>query len=687
MDCCCHTTTSFGAPEEPRIVIDGWAGCLITWIDHRSTANIDDDIYAQRLDAFGNPEWTLNGIAVCTANSYQQPPIIVSDMEAGAILVWEDWRFNRDIYAQRVAQDLLVVSPTGGEVFAGSTTQRIHWASFGISANLVDLSYSTDGGATFPNIIASGAVNLGTYDWSLPNLNSNMLRVRLLAKDGAGNSIAEDRSNANFMIDSSPPNNFSLLSPPNGAWTDSLPHFSWQLSGDNLSGLAKHQLWIDQQLNLDDISPLTNSAQPAAPLTIGIHTWFVKTFDRAGNSRQSQQSFSVGVDNIAPAAFNLISPPDSGWTSVAAPAFNWQASSDGESGLSKYQLVIDGIVMIDNISPSQTTITGPSLSSQDHIWKIVANDNAGNTRSSNESRVIRVDAVAPSQPILLSPANNAWTNDQTPEFSWQASIDAGSGLGKYQLYIDGMLKADNIPTSQTTFILPSASILTDGNHTWFVKAVDRLNNTSQSALRTIRVDTQPPNAFSLISPADNSNVSFPTPNFTWALATDAASGLSHYQLWIDDSLSVDNIQGTTSAPSLPLSMGYHTWFVKAIDRASNERNSSENWSVGILVTNVETNDKQTIPTQFDLSQNYPNPFNPETVIEFAIPKPTYVTIKVFNLRGQEIRTLESELLQADYYKVTWDGRDSNGRLVPSGVYLYRLQGADFVATKKLAIIR
>jgi hypothetical protein len=89
------------------------------------------------------------------------------------------------------------------------------------------------------------------------------------------------------------------------------------------------------------------------------------------------------------------------------------------------------------------------------------------------------------------------------------------------------------------------------------------------------------------------------------------------------------------------------------------------------------------PDKFMLKQNYPNPFNPRTNIQFSIPRTRYVTLKIYNLLGQEVVTLISEKLTAGDYKFTWDASH-----LASGVYLYRLETDQrIISTKKLMLIK
>ena len=94
-----------------------------------------------------------------------------------------------------------------------------------------------------------------------------------------------------------------------------------------------------------------------------------------------------------------------------------------------------------------------------------------------------------------------------------------------------------------------------------------------------------------------------------------------------------------------------------------------------------------LPQRFELSQNYPNPFNPSTHIRFELPKAALISLAVFNSLGQEVRRLVNGQKPAGYHTVIWNGKDQNGRAVPSGVYHYRLQAGDFTATKKLVLAK
>ncbi len=94
-----------------------------------------------------------------------------------------------------------------------------------------------------------------------------------------------------------------------------------------------------------------------------------------------------------------------------------------------------------------------------------------------------------------------------------------------------------------------------------------------------------------------------------------------------------------------------------------------------------------IPTEYSLGQNYPNPFNPETTINFSLKESGYVSLKVYNIVGQVVRTLVSGEKAAGVYSLMWNGTDDAGVRLMSGVYYYTLQVNGFSDTKKLVLMK
>ena len=83
-----------------------------------------------------------------------------------------------------------------------------------------------------------------------------------------------------------------------------------------------------------------------------------------------------------------------------------------------------------------------------------------------------------------------------------------------------------------------------------------------------------------------------------------------------------------------------------------------------------------------VKQNYPNPFNPNTVIGYHLPKSSFVSIKVYDILGNEVRSLVNEMKSVGKYEVEFDAEN-----LPSGIYFYNIQADSFSKTKKMVLMK
>ena len=134
--------------------------------------------------------------------------------------------------------------------------------------------------------------------------------------------------------------------------------------------------------------------------------------------------------------------------------------------------------------------------------------------------------------------------------------------------------------------------------------------------------------------------------------------------------------GTTNAPKeysfseKNIPSGKYSYRLKQIDRDGKFSYSNV---VEVSVAEVK---------QFGLEQNYPNPFNPVTMINYQLPMNSTVTLKVYDAIGREVATLVNEVKEAGTYSVTFDGSK-----LSSGLYFYTIKAGNFIATKKLTLMK
>ena len=120
-----------------------------------------------------------------------------------------------------------------------------------------------------------------------------------------------------------------------------------------------------------------------------------------------------------------------------------------------------------------------------------------------------------------------------------------------------------------------------------------------------------------------------------------------------------------------------TVVVEAFDVAGNSR----------LCDPVVTRVSADVPVAFGLDQNYPNPFNPMTKIRFKLAEPGPVDLTVYDLLGREVASLLQTQMEAGLYEIEWDARDNANQLLPSGVYLYRLDAGTFSESRTMVLVK
>ena len=141
--------------------------------------------------------------------------------------------------------------------------------------------------------------------------------------------------------------------------------------------------------------------------------------------------------------------------------------------------------------------------------------------------------------------------------------------------------------------------------------------------------------------------------------------------------AIDSVSFLVTAPNADTTGSYSVLFMSSdasSSSAGGPLRSTNATGVGQILPSV--------PKNYALLQNYPNPFNPSTVIEYAIPVRSHVTITIYDVLGRVVERLVNEVKYAGAYKVVFDASN-----LPSGVYFYRITAGSFVQTKKMMVVR
>jgi hypothetical protein len=176
---------------------------------------------------------------------------------------------------------------------------------------------------------------------------------------------------------------------------------------------------------------------------------------------------------------------------------------------------------------------------------------------------------------------------------------------------------------------------------------------------------------------------------------DSASSVQIYAYSRAQQLLAETWVGTNDRYELPLPAGQYGIIAQV--RSSDEirvgfhrplLELTENHTLDIdLVAQTAIDDEAQAPSHFELAQSYPNPFNAETLIRFSLDAPGNARLEVFDLLGQQIRTLVDGELPAGPAATRWDGTGASGHPAASGPYFYRLTAGERLATKKLLLLR
>ncbi len=423
----------------------------------------------------------------------------------------------------------------------------------------------------------------------------------------------------------------------------------------------------------------------------------------------SPSSFIINSENDPPGSFHLLTPPDGGEVTTLKPILDWETSIDPDPGDQVtytlfYGKDIPSQLQVEVGGESVYQIKTPLEDNQLYYWKVVAKDLAGATEEDEEGYQTFITNTANEDPNsfnLVTPTWNSVEVDLTPIFYWENATDNDIADSiHYLLYVDQDSNfSGTIPTVvDSNCYIPAEELADNSQYFWKVVAIDKESlSTSTDTWRFFtNVALEPPNPFSLIEPELGIDSVSTTPTFLWHKATDNDLwDYATYKLYLSpDSTFSQGVIGIypadthfTVPPGIPLNDNTrYYWKVVAMDTDSlttwGSNSDISPWWFVVGKEGVREREGFGIPQAFSLSQNFPNPFNPATEIRYALPRATQVRLEIYNLLGQKVATLVDEYQRAGYRSVRWDA----GGLA-SGVYLYRLQVADFTAVKKLVVIK
>lgn len=380
--------------------------------------------------------------------------------------------------------------------------------------------------------------------------------------------------------------------------------------------------------------------------------------------------------------FSLISPENGSLNQQQGVKLTWASIPNAV----KYRLQISTSETFDNIILDSPDLTDTSKVIEDlsdttqYYWRAIAiNTNNANIAYSS-SWTFKTGVLNLTEPILISPVNNAVNQPTKLNLIWNLIPAANSYT----------LQVSNDPTFNTVVISDSGLTdtsreiqgLTNGAlYFWRIIATNSLDSITVSQMRSFITILLPPNNLEAQrNPSGTVTLSWKDNNRQNELGYILERKITNDKTYsILDTIKVNAVSyiDTTAENN------FYTYRIKTYNQYAQSGYSNEDTVQ--VVTSVE--DVKTIK-EYNLFQNYPNPFNPETVISYQLPAAGRVELKVYDLLGREIVTLVDKEQNPGKYEVNFSaGSLGNGSDLPSGIYLFRLKTNSYVMTRKMMLLK
>lgn len=253
----------------------------------------------------------------------------------------------------------------------------------------------------------------------------------------------------------------------------------------------------------------------------------------------------------------------------------------------------------------------------------------------------------------------------------EENVDITRDIQGYKIYRDDEEIYEITDYTITTY---NDSDLAPGDYSYYVTAVYDEGESDASNVALTTVELFSPEEFTATSQGANGTIMC-----TWS-APNQSRAISGYNVYRDD-----EVIGNTSSlfyPDINVPSGEYTYWVTAV--YSDDYESEPSNSVVLQHTSVSI---PLVPEITELCGNYPNPFNPSTDIQFNLSEPQNVVIEIYNIKGEMVKRLVDKQMEAASHSVTWDGKDSFGEDVSSGIYFYKMQAGTYGVTKKMILVK
>jgi hypothetical protein len=658
-------------PFHPQMVGDGGGGAIVAWIEDRSGS---DNIYAQRIAFDGTIMWTdPGGITISSAAGDESDLRMASDGMGGALFAFVNRASTPNVYVQRARASSAVWVPGGVPVGGGvSPRYKPVIASDGAGGAIVAWEGGTSGDAISANRVNGN----GSLAWVSGGVvvcyESDQRFAPEIIADGTGGAVI--------------------------AWRD-FRDGDGGLYAQRLDAYGQ-ALWMNNGNRLFDVPQeasfhrLLGGGGGGRWFVIYVSTMHdelqVGIVNAAGGNEWDFQGVRVISGDLSLGRYGVIADGAGGLLAAVSGGESVDIVAQGINRFGRISVPEPRILDISDVPADQGGMLRIQVNASDRdsigvlgcgissygVWQRM--DDLGAVaelrRAASEATT---DEIAPGARLITYKGRRfieAAPAGVIPTGSWECV--GGFDATQSQEYV-----------YRATTVVDSSGAGTPYS-VYFVSA--------HSADPAVWFASEPDSGYSVdnLAPAMPEGLageqSYSPAGLTLAWEPGAENDLSHYAVYRGTSEDFvpgpGNLAATPSDPEWfdgewRWDSGYF-YKVAAVD-------VHDNASVCALLgpDDVTGADSPRAPAATYLAQNFPNPFNPTTRIAFGLKAPAVITLRIYDASGRLVRTLVEGARPAGHYSELWDGRNSNGKAVASGIYFYRLDTGSFSETRKMVIMR
>jgi hypothetical protein len=379
----------------------------------------------------------------------------------------------------------------------------------------------------------------------------------------------------------------------------------------------------------------------------------------------------------------LVSPANSATLQPVSISLRWRSAARADRfhlQVATTSDFVSGIVVDDTSLVDTVKLVSGLQNSTTYYWRVAGRNAAGQGVWSDVWNCRTIYGL-PIQVTLVAPMNGEVNVSTSPFLRWRMQAYGDSchlRVGTDSLLTSNLIVNDS---SLTDTARVAGGLLNGSKYFWKVRAKNINGYGPWGSTWHFATIVLVPEAVQLVSPANGALVGTDSVRFRWRQV--AGSGIAYaFEIAIDSLLQFRKVDSTvvdTTRSERVLAGQHYWWRVRARNAAG--------WGpysplYRFVVTSDAVEDRDLVPKVFSLEQNYPNPFNPSTRITYGLPKASQVSLTIYSPLGQKVGDLVTGVKEAGFHTVPFDGAN-----LPSGVYFCRMQAEDFVATRKLLLVK